>query len=175
MIKHRIIIVHVLSALLLFAFGCTAEPGLNKAKFAELDRAAQELKAALKAGKGCETPDTLLQRFVSGTAALKDKVSSEEDRGLLEIYNRLTAVYQDGLLLCQTRTMFSGFAFVPKGRIYVTQELDPIVEKYNLPTERHMYKPTGKYWRSIPADSVQVVWDQAAFEIKNIENWESYR
>ncbi len=160
--------------LLVFACGCTAEPGLNKAKFAELDRAAQDLKAAIKSGRACETPDTLLQRFVSGTAALNNKMASEDERGLLELYKQLVITYQDGLLLCQTRTTFAGFAFVPKGCIYVTQELDPVVAKYNLPTERHLYRPTGKHWKSIPGESPRVVWEQAAFEIKNIEGWESY-
>jgi hypothetical protein len=161
-------------ALLVFACGCTTEPGLNKAKFAELDRAKQDLKAAIKAGRGCETSDALLQRFVSGTAALKNKMASEDERGLLELYNELVITYQDGLLLCRTRTMFADYAFVPKGCIYVTQELDPVVEKYHLPTERHLYQPTGKHWKSIPGDSPRVVWEQAAFEIKNIEGWERY-
>jgi hypothetical protein len=161
-------------ALLVFAWGCTAEPGLNKAKFADLDRAKQDLKAAIDSGRGCETPDALLQRFVSGTAALKNKTASEDERGLLELYKELVITYQDGLLLCRTRTMFADYAFVPKGCIYVTQELDPIVEKYHLPTERHLYQPTGKHWKSIPGDSPRVVWEQAAFEIKNIEGWESY-
>jgi hypothetical protein len=56
----------------------------------------------------------------------------------------------------------------------VTQELDPLVEKYDLPVESHVYKPTGKDWKSIPGDSIRVVWERAEFEIKNIENRLNY-
>lgn len=171
---QRVVVLVWLSALMLFVFGCTAEPGLDKKKFAELDRAAQDLKAAVKSGKACETQDTLLKRFVSGTEALKDKMASDDERALLEAFSHLVTTYQDNLLLCRTQTAFAGFEFVPKGRIYVTQELDPLVEKYHLPIKQHVYKPTGKNWKSIPDGAVQVVWEQMAFEIKNIESRQSY-
>lgn len=172
--RQSVTIITLLGAILFFAAGCTAEPGLDKGKFAELNRAMLDLKAAIKSGKACELPDTLLQRFVSGTAALQDKTASTAERDLLAAYAHLLTTYQDGLLLCRSQTILTGFEFVPKGRMYVTQELDPLVEKYDLPVERHVYKPTGKYWKSIPGDSVRVVWEQAAFEIKNIENRENY-
>jgi hypothetical protein len=157
------------SALLLFALGCTAEPDLDKGKFAELDRASQDLKAALRSGDPCSIPDTVLQRLAAGTTALKNKTSSKAERDLVSAYANLVAISRDGLLLCRSRTHLSGFEFVPKGRIYVTQELDPLVEKYDLPTERHVYKPTGAHWKSISADSIKVIWDRAEVQIKNIE------
>ena len=159
---------------MLFTAGCIAEPGLDKGKFAELNRAAQDLKAVIKSGKRCEFPDTVLQRLASGTASLKDKTSSKAERDLLLAYSHLLTTYKDGLLLCQSRTLLTDFQFVPKGRIYLTQELDPLVEKYDLPVERHVYKPTGKYWKSIPGDSITVVWERAEVEIKNIENMVNY-
>ncbi len=159
---------------MLFASGCASEPGLDKGKFAELNRAAQDLKTAIRSGKGCEVPDTLLQRLASGTEALKDKTASKAERDLLSAYSHLSAVCKDGLLLCGSRTHLSGFPFVPKGRIYVTQELDPLVEKYDLPTERHLYKPTGKYWKSVSGDSITAIWESAEAEIKNIENMVNY-
>jgi hypothetical protein len=63
----------------------------------------------------------------------------------------------------------SGFELFPKGRIYVTQELDPLVEKYDLPTERHVYKSTGAHMKTISADSIQVIWERAKVQIQNIE------
>ena len=169
-----VLVITLLWAILLFAAGCITEPGLDKGKFAELNRAAQDLKTAIRSGKGCEAPDTLLQRFTSGTAALKDKTASTAERDLLSAYAHLLTTYQDGLLLCQSRTVLTDFQFVPKGRIYLTQELDPLVEKYDLPVERHVYKPTGTDWKSIPGDSMMVVWERAEFEIKNIENRVNY-
>jgi len=172
--RQSVTVITLLWAIMLFAAGCKAEPGLDKGKFTELNRAAQDLKTAMRSGKGCEAPDTVLQRLASGTAALQDKTASTAERDLLAAYAHLLTTYQDGLLLCRSQTILTGFEFVPKGRIYVTQELDPLVEKYDLTVEQHVYKPTGKYWKSIPGDSIRVIWEQTAFEIKNIENRENY-
>src|SRR5512139_928273 len=168
-VTSRRSVINLLSALLLFALGCTAEPGLDKGKFAELDRASRDLKSALGSGDPCGIPETVLQRLASGTAALKDKTASKEERDLVSAYANLVTISRDGLLLCRSRSHLSGFEFVPKGRIYVTQELDPLVEKYNLPTESHVYKPTGAHWKSISGDSIKVIWERAGVQIKNIE------
>jgi hypothetical protein len=168
-------VIIVLSGILLFISSCMImEPGLDKAKFAELNRAAQDMKTALRSGKNCEVSDTLVQRLASGTAALKDKTASKADRDLLAAYSRLLAIYRDGLLLCQSRTHLTNFEFVPRGRIYVTQELDPIVERYDLRVEMHVYRPTGAYWKSIPGDSILAIWKTAEAAIKNIENMVKY-
>lgn len=147
---------------------------MDKGKFSELNRTAQDLKASLASGKPCDAPDTLQQRLASGIEALKNKTASQEERGLIDAYSRLLTTYKDGLLLCRYRTHLSQFQFVPKGRIYVVQELDPLVEKYDLPTESHVYGPTGVHWRSIAGDSINVIWVSAEFQIKNIENMVNY-
>ncbi len=168
-------VIILLSARLLLAAGCIEEPGLSKGKFAELSQAAQDLKAAISSGRRCGVSDALAQRLASGTAALQGMAASKPERDLLAAYTALLATCRDGLLLCQSQTHLADFPFVPKGRIYVTQELDPLVEKYDLPTERHLYGPTGKYWRSISADSITVVWESAQARIQNIENMVKYR
>jgi hypothetical protein len=163
-----------LSTLILFVSGCVTEPGLDKGKFADLNRAVRDLKAEIGSGMHCEVPDDVLQRLALGTAALQGKTASKEERDLLVAYRRLAAICKDGLLLCQYRTHLTEFPFVPKGRIYVTQELDSIVVKYDLPTEKHVYQPTGTHWRSIPGDSITVIWKSAEDEIQNIETMEKY-
>jgi hypothetical protein len=172
--RQSILVFTLISAIMVFASGCTTEPGLDKGKFAELNRVAEELKAAIRSGKPCELPDTLVQRFTAGTAAVEGKTTSTAERDLLAAFSHLLTTYQDGLLLCRSRTVLANFEFVPKGRIFVTQELDPLIEKYDFPVEKHVYKPTGKEWKSISAESLPVVWEQAAFEIKNIENRLNY-
>jgi hypothetical protein len=159
---------------MLFAPGCFSEPGIGKGKFSELNRIAQDLKTAIASGKPCDVPAALLQRLASGTAALKDKTASKGESDLIGAYSHLLTTYQDGLLLCQYQTPSSQFQFVPKGRIYVFQELDPLVQKYDLPTESHLYKPTGVHWRSIAGDSVKVIWESAEVQIKNIEIMVNY-
>ncbi len=172
--RQQSIAIVVLSAVMLFSPGCVWERGIDKGKFSELNRTAQDLKAAIASGNSCDVPDTLLQRLVSGIAAVKDKVVSKAERDLIAAYEDLLIIYKDGLLLCQSRTHLTAFQFVPKGRIYVTQELDPLVEKYGLSTERHVYKPTGQYWRSIAGDSIKVIWESAEARIKSIEVMEKY-
>ncbi len=162
-------VIILFSALLLFALGCTAEPGLDKGKFAELDWASRDLKAALRSGDPCGLPDAVLQRLTAGITALKDKTASKAERELVSAYASLVTISRDGLLLCRSRSHLSGFEFIPKGRIYVTQELDPLVKKYDLPTETHVYKSTGAHWKSISGDSIRVIWERAEAQIKNIE------
>ncbi len=159
----------VFSAVILFSPGCSWEPGIDKTKFSELNRTAQDLKAVLASAQPCDMPDTLLQRLVSGTAALKDKTASKAERDLIADYEDLASICRDGLLLCRSSSHLTAFEFVPKGRIYVTQELDPVVEKYGLATQKHLYKPTGQYWRSVAGDSVKVIWESAEARIKSIE------
>jgi hypothetical protein len=160
--------------MMLFGPGCVWEPGIDKEKFSELNRISQDLKAAIASGKPCDVPDALLQRLASGTAVLKDKTASKAERDLIEAYSHLLTTYKDGMLLCQYQARLPQFQFVPKGRIYVFQELDPLVQKYDLPTESHVYKPTGVRWRSIAGDSIKVIWESAESQIKNIENMVKY-
>ncbi len=168
------IAVVVLSTVMLFSAGCVWERGIDKGKFSELNRTAQDLKAAITSEKPCDMPDTLLQRLASGITAVKGKAASKAESDLIAAYEDLLITCKDGLLLCQSRTHLTAFQFVPKGRIYVTQELDPLVEKYGLSTERHVYKPTGQYWRSIAGDSIKVIWESAATRIESIEVMEKY-
>ncbi len=171
--KYGIILI-ALSAMAVFSPGCTREQGINKGKFAELIRIVQDLKTAIASGKACDVPNAVLERLAAGTAVLKDKAGSQDERDLLAACEDLAAIYRDGLLLCRSRTHLTGFPFVPKGRIYVTQELDPVVEKYGFSTERHEYKPTGQYWKSIDAGAINTVWEQAGFRIRYIENMVRY-
>ncbi len=168
------VVIVLLPLMMLFGSGCVSEPGIDKEKFSELKRTSQELKAFIKSDKPCDVPDALLQRLASGTAALKDKASSKAESDVIAACSQLLTTYKDGLLLCQHRNQLSEFQFVPNGRIYVSQELDPLVERYGLPIEKHQYKPTGSYLKSISGDSISVIWHSAEAEIKNIETMEKY-
>ena len=167
-------VIILLSAIVLSGLGCVSEPGIDKGKFSELNKTARDLTNSLASGKPCDVPETLLQRLASGTAALKDKSTSKGESDVIKAYSNLLTTYQDGLLLCSYRNHLSQFKFVPKGRIYVSQELDPLVQKYDLSTESHLYRPTGLYWRSIAGDSIKVIWERAELQTKNIENMVNY-
>ncbi len=161
--------------MLILIAGCLSEPGnIDKEKFSELNKTARALKNAIAPDRPCEVPDTLLQRFISGTAAVKGKAASKAEGDVYDAYTRLVTTYRDGLLFCQYHTQVNQLPFVPKGRIYVFQELDPLVEKYNLATETHLYKPTGAKWRSVSADAINVIWESAERQTRNIENTVNY-
>jgi len=164
----------VLSAIVLFVSGCESEPGIDKKKFSELSRTVGNLQTAITSGKPCDIPDALLQILASETSVLKDKTASKAESDLVNAYSRLLNTYRDGLLLCQYQSQSPQYQFVPRGRIYVFQELDPLVQKYGLSTESHLYKPTGVYWRSIERGSIKVIWERVEFQIKNIENMLNY-
>jgi len=168
------IVIILFSAIILFFSGCAPESGINKKKFSELNRTVQDLKTALSSEEPCNMPDKLLQSLNSGITSLKDKAASQDEHRLIAAYSDLLIVCNDGMLLCRSRSKFVSFQFVPKGRVYVTQDLDPLVEKYGFTTERHLYQPTGEYWRSIAADSINVIWENARFQIKIIENMVNY-
>ncbi|MHB8881863.1 MAG: hypothetical protein ACYC69_10205 [Thermodesulfovibrionales bacterium] len=119
-------------------------------------------------------PDALLQKLSSETEALKVQTTSPPERNVVRALSSLVGTYNDGVLLCKAGTRLSQFPFIPKGRIYVFQELDPLVQKYDLSTESHVYEPTGAPWRSIPRDSILVIWESAGFQLKNIENTVNY-
>jgi len=172
--KPNVIVIPLLSAILIFVSGCQPEPGIDKGKFSELNRALADLKSSIAAGKPCDGSDALLKRLASGTEALKDKTTSKAESDLIKAYAHLLTTYDDGLLFCQFLTRVPQYQFVPKGRIYVFQELDPLVQKYGLSTENHLYKPTGVSWRSIDRDSIKVIWESAESQIKNIENMVNY-
>jgi len=172
--RQNSIVILVLSIIMLASSGCVSEPGIDKSKLSELNRTVKELKTFIASGKPCDAPDTLLQQLASGTAALQDKKASQEKRDLIGGYSRLLTTYKDGLLLCRRQIQSAQLPIVPKGSIYVFQDVDPLVEKYGFSTESHLYRPTGVYWKSISGDSINVIWKNAEFQIKYIENIVNY-
>ncbi|MDA8101199.1 MAG: hypothetical protein M0042_16390 [Nitrospiraceae bacterium] len=161
------------SALLLLLPGCESMPGIEKSSLVELNRTARELQTAATSADPCEVPDALLGKLISGIDAIRNKAVSQEEKNLVKAYANLLATYHDGIVVC-TASRKLAQPFLPKGRIYVFQELDPIVLKYGLSTDSHVYEPTGVKWRSIPADSIKVIWERAENQLKNIENMVKY-
>jgi hypothetical protein len=172
--RNDSMIIIVFSALLLITSACTSEPAFDKAKFADLGRTAEEIKTAITSSNPCDAPEALAQRLTSNIAAVKDKANSELDRDVIAAYSRLLSTYQDGLLLCRSRHAFTNFGYFPKGRIFVSQDLDPVIAKYGLSKKRHVSERTGAYVYSIDGDSIQVIWESAQAQIQNVENMVKY-
>ena len=162
----------ILALLLMIFFiivGCSSEPGIDRTKFKKLDKAAQELKTSLNEKTSYQHFGEMLQNLSAEIAAVKTGALSEKEIELLHAYSVLAGVYQDGYVLWKYKLEFAPFGIVPEGRIYVSQDVEPIAFKYNLPKESHLYKPTGQYWKSISEDSVQIIWKNAEYQHKLIE------
>jgi hypothetical protein len=166
-----------LVALLIIFFlngACSSEPGINKGKFAKLNVAAQAVKTSLSAGVSYQQLTGRVQQLSIEITALENRVTTNEEKELLKAYSDLLAIYRDGLLLWKYQLDFPFFDPVLKGRIYVGQDVEPIVLKYGFSTESHLYGPTGQYWKSIAGDSIQIIWSNADSQLKIIENITNY-
>lgn len=165
-------------ALLLAIFflngACSFEPGIDKGKFAKLKVAAQAVKTSIATSESYQQVTGRVQQLVTEIAALKDKVPTQKEKELLEAYSDLLANYRDGLVLWKYKLDFAFFDSVLKGRIYVGQDVEPIIIKYRFPTESHLYEPTEQYWKSIPGDSIRIIWSYADSQLKTIENITNY-
>ena len=163
---------NIFALLLMIVFitvACSSEPEMNMTKFEKMDQAAQELKTSLTEGTTYQHFGELLQRLSSEIAAVNNKSLSKKEMELLHAYSVLAGVYQDGYVLWKYKMEFAPFGIVPEGRIYVSQDVEPIAFKYNLPTESHLYKPTQQYWKSISEDSIQIIWNNADLQYKIIK------
>lgn len=148
---------------------CSPEPEIDKTKFTKLDQVARELQASHGAGASFQHFGELLNTMSVELAALKTMALSKNEMEELNAYSVLYGIYQDGYILWKYKLEFAPFGIVAKGRIYVSQDVEPIAFRYNFPTESHLYKPTQQYWKSISEDSIQIIWNNADFQYKIIK------
>ena len=166
-------ILFVILSLPIFCFACTSHD-FDKKKFENVNHAAHAVRDSVKAGADIQQFGNLLQELSAEISVLKDKVKSEKERELLKDYSDLLAIYRDGLTLWKYKTEFTQYGFVPKSLIYVGQDVEPIVEKYRLKTESHIFKPTKQSWKSIPENSIHIIWMNADSQLKIINNILNY-
>lgn len=164
MIQKRILIIGIW--LLIVCTACS--PQMNKQKFEKVNHTVQALQHAISAGGDYPQLGVLIQQLSSEIESLNAGVTSGKERDLAQEYSKLLKMYQDGFLLWKYHTEFSSHNFVPKGRIYVGQDVEAIVVKYRLPTETHIFEPTQQRWKSIAEDSIRIIWDNADAQVKRI-------
>ncbi len=160
----------VLVIVVVFFGACSRGPGIDKARFAQVYAAARMVRKAVEAGASYERITALTGRFSSEIAKVSSGRATGEELQLLKAYSDLAAIYRDGLVLWKAQIDFSIFDSVLKGRVYVGQNVETLVSKYGFSTESHLYTPTQIYWKSIPADSIRIVWNNADSQLKIIDN-----
>jgi hypothetical protein len=144
-------------------------PKVDKNRFQNANRAARALQRSIAADVKYKDFGELMQSFSDEVTVLEDTVKSKREKELADEYFSLLKMYEDGLLLWRYQREFSGHDFVPKGRIYVGQDLEPIVIKYHFETESHVFGPTRQSWKSISEDSIRTVWYNAGEQLKRID------
>jgi hypothetical protein len=152
--------------LLIVCAACS--PQIDKHRFDTVNSTVQALQHSISAGGDYPQLGALIRELSSEIKALNVSVTSGKERDLVQEYSKLLTMYQDGFLLCKYRKEFSSHNFVPKGRIYVGQDVEPIVVKYRLPTETHVFASTQQTWKSIAEDSIRIIWDNADAQSKRI-------
>ncbi len=162
----------ILAAIFFLIAACSSGPGINKSKFKKAYVAAHEVKNSLATGASYKQVADRVKQLSVEIKTLKD--ATEEEKELLDAYSDLLATYKDGLVLWKYKLDFAFFDSVLKGRIYVGQDVEPIVLKYRFSTESHLYKPTGQYWKSIPGDSIRIIWSNADSQLKVVEGMTNY-
>ena len=165
---------NIFALLLMIVFttvACSSEPGIDRTKFKKLDKAAQQVKTSLNEKTSFQHFGELLHNLSAEISAVKARALSKKEMELLDAYSVLAGVYQDGYILWKYKLEFAPFGIVPEGRIYVSQDVEPIAFKYNLPKESHLYKPTQQYWKSISEDSIQIIWNNADLQYKIIKGF----
>ena len=148
--------------------------GIDKGKFAKLNAAGVSVKASIDAGESYQQVVDKANILSAEITAMEDAAPTTREKRLLKAYSDLLAIYRDGLLLWKYQEYFPHLAPELKGSIYVAQDVEPIVEKYRFSTESHVYKPTGQKWKSIPADSIRIVWKNADDQLVIINNITNY-
>lgn len=175
MIRKHILIVGLW--LLLVCVACSSQNDQNRFdrnRFDRVNSTVQTLQHSISSGKDYPQLGALIQQLSSEIETLNVSVTSRKERDLVQEYSELLKMYQDGFLLCKYRTEFSSHNFVPKGRIYVGQDVEPIVVKYRLPIETHIFEPTQKIWKSVAEDSIRIIWNNADAQVKIIDSILNY-
>ncbi|MGO9377353.1 MAG: hypothetical protein ACLP29_02230 [Dissulfurispiraceae bacterium] len=175
--KNRGNLLALLLIISVISMSCSLEPSqksIDKNKFAKLNAAAVSVKASIDAGESYQQAVDKADILSGEITAMKDAVATKRESRLLKAYSDLLTIYRDGLLLWRYQEYFPHLAPELKGSIYVAQDVEPIVEKYRFSTESHIYKPTGQKWKSIPADSIRIVWKNADDQLAIIKNITDY-
>ncbi|MBF0558121.1 MAG: hypothetical protein HQL08_05025 [Nitrospirae bacterium] len=160
---------------LMYTSCLSSAPGLDQGKFKGVNHTAETVRSLLASGEDYQAFGKALQHLNDEVRTLDDARLTEPERELKKEYSVLVSIFQDGGLLWKYKLEFARYGIVPKGMIYVGQDVEPIVVKYRIPTQSFIYKPTNQAWKSIPESSIQMVSSNADSQLRIINNILNYR
>ncbi|MEJ2695999.1 MAG: hypothetical protein P8013_05060 [Candidatus Sulfobium sp.] len=143
-------------------------PKIDTKRFRAVDRAARSVGAAISTGTDYGRFNELIEEFAEEISRIQISAGSAGDAELLKHYQNLLGIYRDGLVVWRYKLEAPRYDFIPPGRIYVGQDVEPIVEKYRFSVETHVYLPTDKTWKSMSEESLRVIWMNARSQMEVI-------
>ena len=162
----RRIIVICLAVALAWCAGCSS--GVDRKKFEGPRKAAQAVMASIDSLDDYEKFSRVFDAFANEVLMLRDKVSSAREKELLQNYTDLLVTYQDGLQLWEYKVESTRYSWIPEGVIYLEPKIKALALKYQLPVQSHLVELTRHEWKSVPADSLKVIWDRAKTQMKSL-------
>jgi hypothetical protein len=146
------------SAFLLLS-GCA--PRVDHADFEQLYRSGKAISSATEVGLNYSSFSDLVQKLASEVSIAKDSANNQPEKNMTDAYQEALTAYRDSLVVWKNEIDGAGYDWIPKGEIYVEDELRPIIAKYALATQERSIEITGHRFETIPEASIQVIWARA--------------
>lgn len=151
------------TAILLFIFSfllvsCSSSH-IDKKKFDSVYHATKEIEGACKVGVSYADFPKVLRNFSSEVQITRDKVTTNDEKDLLMLYEKVLDCYQDSL------TLWNPIIGQTIGKGEVLKSIMPILTKYNIIVEHDAANDIDV----LPKSTVEKIWAEA-FEKANIAN-----
>ena len=155
----------------LFVIGilCGCSPDIDKKKFEPAQRAARAVQGAIDGMDDYDTFGKAFNAFSDEVIALRERVKGPKEQQLFSAYADLLLTYQDGFQLWEYKVESSRYSWIPEGKIYLEPKVKALALKYNLPVESHVIELTNHPWKSVPADSLKIIWDRARSQFDKLK------
>jgi len=85
-------------------------------------------------------------------------------------YQEALTSYQDSLTVWKNSIDGASYDWIPRGEIYVEDELKPLVTKYSLQTQPRSIEITGHKFETIPESAIQQIWTKADKSLEEATN-----
>ncbi len=151
--------------LFIFLGSCTSE--IDQKKFEKVYRAAKTIQSATVVGVNYQKFSELLQDFSTELSITDDIEKSDLEKMLLKQYKVGLSAYQDVNIIWGEQILNIGSLIVPTGEIFVEGNMQAIVKKYDLKTERRLTPYGSVPFNTIPESSIQEVLKVANEQIDN--------
>jgi hypothetical protein len=144
--------------------GCSS--GVDRKKFDGAMTAARAVQNAIDSLDDYEKFGKVFDTFTNEVIMLRDKVANKKEQELLNKYTDLLMTYQDGFQLWEYKVQSTQYPWIPEGVIYLEPKIKPLALKYRLPVQSHVVELTRHEWKSVPADSLRIIWERARAQFK---------